>query len=285
MTANRDRDRDHSTPHGITVSARTVIEGCFSPAGTAELATVYDLGLAVGLSEQTVRLTIRRMQAAGELRQVGRGRAGTLERTDNGAERVRLEARLLAFAFAQDAGSTPWDGLWRIHAFTVPESRRADRDALRGALTELGAAQLVPGVYVSPHELRPELEHMVTPELVAEFLMTATSAALEVPGCADARAIAERLWPAAPTVAAYAELEAVLASPDPGTDRPIAAAARALILAEGLDRALAQDPLLPPELRTAPWPPVAVRAAFLDAWQALESRAPGFPVFAAYDTE
>ncbi|GAA1608351.1 PaaX family transcriptional regulator [Leucobacter chromiireducens] len=285
MITDQDQDQDRPAPHAIAVSARTVIEGCFSPAGTAELATVYDLGLAVGLSEQTVRLTIRRMQAVGELRQLGRGRAGTLERTVSGAERVRLEARLLAFAFAHDAGSAPWDGLWHIHAFTVPEARRAERDALRGALTTLGAAQLVPGVYVSPHELRPELEHMVTPELVAEFLMTATSAALEVPGCADARAIAERLWPAAPTVAAYAELEAVLASPDPGTDRPIDVAARALMLAEGLDRALAQDPLLPPELRTAPWPPVAARAAFLGEWQALESRAPDFPVFAAYDTE
>ena len=262
-----------------TVSARTVIDGCFSADGRAPLATVYDVGLAVGFPEQTVRLAIRRMQAAGELQQIGRGRAGTLERTPEGRAAAGREVRLLEFAFAQDAGAAPWDGAWRLHAFTVPESRRTERDALRSALTALGAAPLAPGLYLSPHELREELAHALSPATIAERLLSATSRELEVPGCADDSAIAESLWPAAPTRAAYAPLDRVLASPGPRGDDPIELTARAIMLADALDRALAEDPLLPLELRAADWPPARTRTAFLREWESIEQRHPTLPVF------
>lgn len=271
----------------LVVSARTVIDGCFSADGVAELSTVYDVGLAAGIPEQTVRLAIRRLEASGALRQVGRGRAGRLERTGTGAARTRSEADMLAFAFAQDDGEAPWDRRWRIYAFTVPESQRAERDILRAELVRLGAAPLAPGVYVSPHDLRGALAGSVPADVLAQRLLTMPTDQLEVPGCADDREVAERFWPAAATLAAYAPLTVVLAdapSEDPARDGdPIRVAARAMLLAEGLDRALAADPLLPPELRPIPWEPARVRADFRAAWTELAARAPGLPVFRAYE--
>ncbi|WP_353114058.1 PaaX family transcriptional regulator [Microbacterium sp.] len=268
----------------IAVSARTLIEGSFGAEGVAPLDTLYDVGLALGLPEQTVRLTIRRMQASGLLRQVGRGRAGHLVRTEEGTRDERAALRLLDFAFAQDRGLARWDGSWRLYAFSIPESQRAERDGLRALLVSLGAAALAPGLYVTPHDLHEELARVVPEATVSERLITAATDALRVPGCADDRAIAERLWPADEVLAACRPLEAAIAAlPDPAGIDEIAVTAQALRLSEGLDHALRADPLLPLELRPSPWPPSRVRARFLESWERLEALAPDLPVFAGPD--
>ena len=267
----------------LAVTPRTVIDGCFDASGTAELATVYDVGLALDLPEQTVRLTIRRMQAAGELEQQGRGRAGRLVRSPRGTARSRLDSRLVDFAFTQDAGGHPWDGNWRLYAFSIPESARAERDRLRGALTALGAAASAPGLYVSPHDLATELDATLDGG-AARWLIRATSADLVLPGAESAAAIAELLWPESITLEAYEPLASVLAAlPDaPARSEPadpVLVTAQALRLAEGLDRALTVDPLLPAELRAVEWRPRELRSAFLTAWETLRSASPELPVF------
>ncbi|MET8622912.1 hypothetical protein ABZW30_03985 [Kitasatospora sp. NPDC004669] len=104
----------------------------------------------------------------------------------------------------------PWDGLWRLYTFSVPERRRPERDALRTALTRFGAVALAPGAYVSPHDLLAEL--------VGE-----TSEATE------------------------------------------------------------NDPLLPPELRPAPWRPSQLRREFQERWTAMRRQAPDPSLFRACD--
>ncbi|GAA1579977.1 PaaX family transcriptional regulator [Leucobacter aridicollis] len=266
-------------PPLISVSARTLIEGSFDAAGAAQLAAVYDVGLALGIPEQTVRLTLRRMQSAGELTQVGRGRAGRIERTSDARARSRRDGALVAFAFAQDAGAAPWDGAWHLYAFSVPEPARAERDALRAALTWLGAAPVVAGMYVSPHELSEELAGAVAPSILDRWLVRGTTADLAIPGASTPRQIAEALWPAEATLAAYAPLAKVLAVPAASPLDGVAATARALQLSEGLDRALAVDPLLPGELRDSSWQPRRLRDAFAAEWAALQRGWPALPVF------
>ncbi len=263
----------------VTVSARTLIDGSFNAAGEAQLAAVYDVGLALGIAEQTVRLALRRMQAAGELTQIGRGRAGRIERTPDARARTRRERALVDFAFAQDAGSVVWDEKWRLYAFSIPERSRAERDALRNALVWLGAAPIGAGMYASPHELGDELAATLSPTTIERWLVRATSTDLTLPGFSTHQDIAEGLWPAETTIAAYAPLAAVLASPANGSLDEIATSARALQLAEGLDQALAVDPLLPGELRQADWEPKRLRGAFMAEWETLEQAWPTLPMF------
>ncbi|GAA2844557.1 phenylacetic acid degradation operon negative regulatory protein [Leucobacter komagatae] len=263
----------------IPVSARTLIEGSFDASGQAQLSAVYDVGLALGLPEQTVRLALRRMQAAGELTQVGRGRAGRIELTPRARARTRRENALVEFAFAQDAGEARWDGAWRLYAFSVPERSRAERDSLRAALTWLGAAPVVAGMYVSPHELGEELAGVVAPTTIERWLVRGTTVDLAIPGASTPQQIAETLWPAETTLAAYAPLATVLATLPAGSLDEVSSTARALQLAEGLDRALAVDPLLPGELRPAGWEPRRLREAFAAEWAALEHTWGALPVF------
>ncbi|GAA1328527.1 PaaX family transcriptional regulator [Leucobacter albus] len=265
----------------IAVSARTVIDGCLGSRGTANLDTVYDVGVALGLAEQTVRLAIRRMQHAGDLVQIGRGRAGRIERTGTAARAARGESDLVEFAFAGDAPGASWDGAWRVYAFSIPEEARAERDALRTALVWLGAAPVVSGMYVSPHALDTALDDATPPGLLERWLVRSTTSDLQLPGTTSPAEIAERLWPAATTIAAYEPLALLLndvRGPAPST--VIAATARALELAEGLDRALTVDPLLPSELRPPAWAPARLRRLFLNEWNELERRFPELPVFA-----
>ncbi|MFD7451424.1 transcriptional regulator [Kitasatospora sp. NPDC059827] len=282
---------------------RTVVEACFDPQGTASLAYVYDLAAAAGLADQPVRLAIRRLEAAGVLRQEGRGRKGRLLLTDAGRLRSDTDVRLVRLAYAQDAGLAPWDGLWRLHTFSVPEQHRPERDALRTALTRLGAAPLAPGAYLSPHDLLAELVDETSESTVGSYLITAEATRLTGPGFTDPASVAERLWPAADTLAAYRPLAEALAealaaepvatdhdSPEPiGTDHgstdhgSTALVATALGLADAFGRALEHDPLLPPELRPVPWPPARLRHDFRERWAAIRRRAPDLSLFRAFD--
>ncbi|MEV7601749.1 PaaX family transcriptional regulator C-terminal domain-containing protein [Kitasatospora sp. NPDC089797] len=262
---------------------RTVVEACFDPQGTASLAYVYDLAAAAGLADQPVRLAIRRLEAAGVLRQEGRGRKGRLLLTDTGRLRTDQDARFIALAYAQDAGRAPWDGHWRLHTFSVPEQHRPERDALRAALTRLGAAPLAPGAYLSPHDLRAELVTETSESTVGGYLITAEATRLTGPGFTDPASTAERLWPAADTVRAYRPLADALARQSPTTSDPTELVVAALELSDAFSRALEQDPLLPPELRPAPWPPSRLRNDFREQWTAIRDRAPDLSLFRAFD--
>ena len=262
------------------ISPRTVIEACFSSDGRAELDTVYDLGLAVGLPEQTVRLALRRMQGEGILEQRGRGRAGHLLLTEQGGLRAERDIALVEFAFAQDRGEAPWDGRWRMYGFSVPERQRAERDGLRKLLLALGAAPLLPGVYVSPHELGAELRRSVPGETLDRYLISAVLAEPSVPGCTTPRDLAEHLWPSGDVDASYDALAAVLVDrPSAEPQGPVAVTARALALLEALNAGLREDPLLPAELLPGEWRPRRLRLALVAEWEGLRSGEPGLPVF------
>lgn len=267
-------------PAPVAVSTRNLIESCFTENGTAQLRYVYDLAVQLGIPEQTVRLAIRRMERAGDLRQEGRGRAGRLILSDRGSLLMRTNASMVAFAYSQDAGLTQWDGNWRLYLFNVPETKRAARDTLRSALTHLGAAALAPGSYLTPHVLGEELA-ITVPEMLGDGLLTtATLAELSVPGCEDNLAIAEKFWPAAPIEESYAELHRQLAEIDVNSmPDELEVAAVALQLSQWLEHALLQDPLIPNELRKNPWLPVSVRAYFFEVWNRLRTMAPTAPIF------
>ena len=250
----------------MTPAPRTVVEAFLPADGETPLNLLYDTANAVGLDDQPVRLAIRRMLAAGEVVQTGRGRRGTLALTDAGRVRLGRDRLALRLALGQDHGRAPWDGWWRLLAVSVPESDRSVRDALRRDLTEMGAAAVSTGLYVTPHDLG---------ELTgAAHLVRATATTLDVRGITDPIAIAELLWPAAPIIAGYAVVEQAVSRALAVTNAADhAVVAHQLLLADALESAMRHDPLIPAELRSG-WPPSRVRRSWYEAWTALATRLP-----------
>lgn len=253
------------------ISPRTVVEAFLPPAGGAPLADVYDAANLAGLADQPVRLAIRRLVASGDVVQTGRGRAGTLSLTSTGRRRLQRDRESLALACAQDAGDAPWDGRWRLIAVTTPERERAVRDTLRRGLYELGAVAISTGLYVSPHDLVSDL-----PDDARPYLSTATTRDLDVRGTTSPTAIAEALWPSEPTINAYATLDEALHRD--ASDPEVPVVVRMLLLADALEVAIRDDPLLPLELRGAPWAPSQTRATWADRWETLSKESPS-PVY------
>lgn len=260
------------------VSPRALVEHSFGPDGRADLATVYDVAGVLGLEDQPVRLAVRRLVAAGVVEQTGRGRAGALRLAPGARVRGALDLAYWDFATRQDDGAAAWDGLWRLVAFSVPESRRSERDALRSALAHLGAAPLAPGLVVSPHDLVAALVAELGSLDVREVLTTATAPAVVHAG----RDLTEQvpvLWPLDVVRAGYDRLDAEiqawrarLGGPD-GASVPHVLAAR-IALHAALDRAVVPDPLLPPELLPTGWPGPRVRGAFRTLWSAIDGGTP-----------
>lgn len=245
------------------IAPRTVIETLVPIDDERELRAVYDAGNAVGIPDQPVRLTIRRMIAAGELEQRGRGRNGTIAYTAAGRIRIERDRAALALAARQDRGSEQWDGHWSLFAISAPERLRSIRDRLRLELLGAGAVRLSTGLYVSPHTLGGMLDVDDN-----QYLVTARATDLDIRGITDPAEIAELLWPAADIVGHYRVVEAALAADDASD----ATETRQIRLADALEKAMRTDPLVPPELRAAPWTPAKTRREWRHRWQVISER-------------
>ncbi len=245
------------------IAPRTIVEALLPSSGEVALADIYDAANLSGVEDQPVRLAIRRLIAAGDVAQHGRGRAGTLGLTSAGHRRLQRDRHSFALAFAQDAGEAPWDGRWCLIAVSVPERERSVRDALRRELAELGAVAISTSLYVSPHDLRDALRVDV-----GSYLSTATSDDLKVRDATEPQAIAEALWPRDAIVRNYAAVAEALR--EDGTDTSTPGVVRQLRLADALERAMRDDPLIPLELRESPWTPTLLRAAWARRWQVLQ---------------
>ncbi|WP_017581175.1 hypothetical protein [Nocardiopsis valliformis] len=258
------------------LAPRTVIEACLPMRGEVGLDVVLDTANAAALADQPVRLALRRMVGAGEVLQTGRGRRGAVRLTETGRARLERDRAALVLAEAQDRGRTSWDGLWRLTAVSLPESQRSRRDALRRRLTELGAAPVSTGLYLSPHDLLAMLDRDAT-----DHLVHAEAGRVEVRGVTDPLEVTELLWPAAPVIDGYLALEETVDRLTAASNEADATRVRILQLrlADALETAMRRDPLIPPELRPTPWPPSRIRQGWRSAWRELVSLAPDGGVY------
>ncbi|MGP5243252.1 PaaX family transcriptional regulator C-terminal domain-containing protein, partial [Corynebacterium variabile] len=71
----------------MQITPRTLVEAFLPFEGEVSLAEVYAVANLAGLEDQPVRLAIRRLVAAGDVVQHGRGRAGSLTLTGTGLRR------------------------------------------------------------------------------------------------------------------------------------------------------------------------------------------------------
>jgi phenylacetic acid degradation operon negative regulatory protein len=112
-------------------------------------AAIVGLLAEFGVSDSAARAALSRLTRNGLL-VTSRGGRRTFVRLSARAADVLDDGARRIFSF----GSTPapWDGMWSLVAFSIPEQNRSARDELRKALRWLGFAPLYDGLWVSPRD-------------------------------------------------------------------------------------------------------------------------------------
>ncbi|MGY4098833.1 PaaX family transcriptional regulator [Nocardia sp. R16R-3T] len=131
----------------------TIFGMCARPEGNwLSVASVVKLMTDLGVESQAVRSSVSRLKRRGVLTSERRGGAAgyslaahTLEAIAEGDARIFHRSR-----------ATVEDG-WVVVVFSVPESERDKRHALRSTLTRLGFGTAAPGVWVAPGTLAQEV--------------------------------------------------------------------------------------------------------------------------------
>ncbi|MFD3870846.1 PaaX family transcriptional regulator C-terminal domain-containing protein [Streptomyces sp. NPDC058623] len=263
------KDAPEAPAQAPAIPTRLVVHALVREDGSVDAGELYEVAGELGMSDQQVRLCVKRLTAEGRFTQEGRGRRGVLRLTGTagaGAAGLPLvpEVEFVRHAYRQDAGLEPWDGTWHLFAFAVPEAVRGARDALRDTLTSLGAAPVQGGLYATPNEVGPYVRARAAELGVTAGLTCLTSRDLVVGGIAAPVELAARLWPLDAIARRYETLRALAEGPGDGL-------AHAVTLAAAFSEAMGPDPLLPPELLPAPWPGATGRAAAAAAWSRLRS--------------
>ncbi|RGC68591.1 hypothetical protein C5N14_12895 [Micromonospora sp. MW-13] len=267
------------------VPTRMLVHALIRADGTVDAGQLYTVAGVLGMSDQQVRLCLKRLVAEGLFTHEGRGRKALLHAAPDATGMVVPEVGYVRHAYRQDLGLAPWDGTWRLFAFAVPEASRTARDALRDSLLRLGAAPIQGGLYVSANPIgdlvEPQARHLGVAASVTYF----TSNDLRMGDLSDPPALAAALWPLADIAARYQQLAHLArhlldaltrldsAVPDrvdgPGGHAGSERLAMTVRLAAAFTHAMEPDPLLPPELLPQPWPGTTARRLAADCWSAL----------------
>lgn len=83
-----------------------------------------------------------------------------------------------------------WDGRWRLVIFNVPEKNRDLRDRIRRALSRLGMGILQPSVWISPKDIKNDIEnirHQLHLENTLKFFEVSRNSSLD-------KTIIEKSW-------------------------------------------------------------------------------------------
>ncbi|MEU6263521.1 PaaX family transcriptional regulator C-terminal domain-containing protein [Saccharopolyspora shandongensis] len=253
------------------VSTRTVVESMIRADATIDAGELYDVANALGMSDQQVRLCIKRLVAEGRFTHEGRGRKAILRATGATTSVLGPDLDFIRFMYEQDRGLAPWDGRWHLAAFAVPESARSARDAMRDTILRLGGAPIQGGLYVCANAWEDRIRAAAADLDVSDHVTTLTTTDLSIGTDTGARALAERLWPIDDIAEGHRRLLAVAEKTLPAL-RGASRTERltlAISLAAEFTRAMEPDPLLPPQLLPQPWVGTAARAAVAACWSEL----------------
>lgn len=261
----------------VEIPTRLLVESMIREDATIDAGELYAVAAALGMSDQQVRLHVRRLVADGQITQEGRGRRALLRVGAQMFDSIEPNVEFVGFMYDQDRGAAPWDGIWHLVAFAVPETRRQARDAVRDGIVGLGGAAVQGGLYVSPNPWEPHVEALAGRLDIGGYLTRLTTTDLCVGELESAREIAAHLWPLDKIAAGHERLLAVaqarldrLAGPQELSRSEILT--MLVELAAEFTRASELDPLLPPELLPQPWPGARARAVLAACWAQLMHR-------------
>ncbi len=156
--------------------------------GSIWVGSLIQLLARFGMSEQSVRSTILRMSRGGWL-QVERVNGKSFYSLTTQGWQLLDEGAARIFHFNSPRGE--WDGKWRLVAYSIPEVEREKREQLRRELGYLGFGPLTSALWVSPHDLRREVEHLADTLGVANRVEFFTGAH---GGFSDQSALVARCW-------------------------------------------------------------------------------------------
>jgi phenylacetic acid degradation operon negative regulatory protein len=112
-------------------------------------AAIVGLLAEFGVSDSAARAALSRLTRNGLLVTSRSGRR-TFVRLSRRAADVLDDGGRRIFSFG--ATPAPWDGMWSLVAFSIPEEHRSVRDELRKELRWLGFAPLYDGLWVCPRD-------------------------------------------------------------------------------------------------------------------------------------
>jgi phenylacetic acid degradation operon negative regulatory protein len=122
-------------------------------APTGSLIALLEL---LGVRPQAARSTLSRMNREGWLKAERRGRHSRYGLTLNARHLLEEGTRRIF-----ESRPRRWDGRWRVIVYSLPETKRDLREAVRRRLSYLGFAALTPGTWVSPHDRQVEVQSLL----------------------------------------------------------------------------------------------------------------------------
>jgi phenylacetic acid degradation operon negative regulatory protein len=252
-----------ASPDDAGIPTRLLVLGMAHRDGTILASELHSVIDACGVSVDQLRSQLRRLVSEGLFTRDGEGRDAVFRATAGGRATLSSTLRRHTLAYAQDAAGRGWDRVWHLVAFAIPEARRADRDAIRDRLLQLGGAAIQNGLYVSPHRWEPEVRETVERLDITELTTLFSTDDLDLGGESEPRHIAARLWPLDDAAARYEEfIDTYRGVPEQLEDmrrrgdriREEDFLPGALQIAIRFNQCFDRDPLLPPELLPRPWP-------------------------------
>ncbi|MEO5873896.1 MAG: PaaX family transcriptional regulator C-terminal domain-containing protein [Streptosporangiaceae bacterium] len=262
----------------VPVPTRLLVHALVREDGTVDAGELYTVAGLLGMTDQQVRLCIRRLVAEGGFTHQGRGRKAMLRAVVDMTGSATPNVAYVRHAYRQDRGLAPWDGVWHLFAFAIPESRRASRDSLRDTLRHLGAAPVHNGLYVSANPIEELVQAHARRAGVAQAVAYLTSSDLRIGDCDDPPALAAALWPLHDIAARYdlladlarSSLDRLAQPHEPTAPEQLTTAVQ---LAAAFTHAMEPDPLLPSALLPQPWPGARARQLSAACWTELAKAA------------
>ena len=181
----------------LATPTRSFIYGMADAHGHLDTDFLYVAAEAVGFTTTKLRLGLKRMTEEGLLTSVGRGRKASISLTPVGLDDRSPDLAWTSVAYRADAGLDPWDGVWHLVSFEIPEQQRTARDAVRNQLVDLFGGQLSGGLYLSTFAWEPWIDAIAAIHGVADRITFIETTALTHAGRTDAAEIAELMWPVA----------------------------------------------------------------------------------------
>ncbi|CRK52160.1 putative repressor in the phenylacetic acid catabolism [Rhodococcus sp. RD6.2] len=263
-----------SDDYNVEVPTRVLVESMVREDATLHANELYSVANALGMTDQQVRLCIRRLVTDGQFTQEGRGRRAVLRASEGAESSIEPNVEFVRYMFAQDRGEAPWDGNWHLVAFAIPETARQARDAMRDGIVHLGGASIQGGLYISPNPWGSHIQALASKLEVTDHVTSCTTSDLTVGGTKDPRTIAARLWPLDNIADGHAKLinvaqQRLLRLRDTIGLTETDTLTIAIELASEFTRAMNPDPLLPRELLPHPWPGTRARNLTAECWSVL----------------
>jgi phenylacetic acid degradation operon negative regulatory protein len=219
-----------------------------------------------GVSDTAARAALSRLVRHGLLVMSKQGRQ-TFYRLSERARHVFDDGARRIFSFGLH--SRPWDGLWSLVAFSIPEENRQLRSVLRDRLRWLGFAPLYDGLWISPHDSLRE----AASQLAELSITSSTMFRARVGEDTSEGGLPQHAWDLDALCAHYqqfiadvqpliARIRAKLLSPE----EALKARTRIMDIWQGFP---AMDPDLPDELLPADWPRTQARQLFINIYDEL----------------